>query len=98
MHGLVFFHHGILKRYRDVTHTWPLPIHRGVEVRDTNDFRADNNTSNRESEWKTIFFEQEPIHTPGTDSEGGLPPTPDMSPIIRPMELESPCPLSETKT
>ena len=45
----------------------------------------------------TIFFQQEPMHTPETDSKRELPPTPDMSPIIRPIELESPFPLSETK-
>ena len=37
------------------------------------------------------------MHTPETNSERELPPTPDMSPIIRPIELESPFPLSETK-
>ena len=44
-----------------------------------------------------IIFEQEPMQTPETNSEGGLPPTPDMSPTIRPIELESPFPLCETK-
>ena len=37
------------------------------------------------------------MHTPETNSEGGLPPTPDMFPIIRPIELESHSPLSENK-
>ena len=46
---------------------------------------------------RTIFFEQEPTHTPETDSERELPPTPDMSPITRPIVLEFPFPLSETK-
>ena len=44
---------------------------------------------------KTVFFEKEPMHTPETDSKGGLPPTLHMSPIIKPMELESPFPLSK---
>ena len=44
---------------------------------------------------RTIFFEQEPIHTPETDSEKELPPTPDMSPIIRPIEFKSSLPLRE---
>ena len=32
---------------------------------------------------KTIFFEQELVHTPETNSKRELNPTPDMSPIIR---------------
>ena len=47
---------------------------------------------------RTIFSEHEPMHTPETNSRRELPPTPDLSPIIRPMELESPLPLSETRT
>ena len=31
---------------------------------------------------RTIFFKQEPMHTPETNSEKELPPTPDMSPIV----------------
>ena len=46
---------------------------------------------------RTIFFEQDPMHTPETESKRELPSTPDMSLIIRPTELESPFPLSETK-
>ena len=37
---------------------------------------------------RAIFFEQEPMHSPETDSEKELPPTPDMSPVIRPIEFE----------
>ena len=44
-----------------------------------------------------IFFEQEPMHTPETDSEKELPPTPDMTPIVRPIEFESSLPLREAK-
>ena len=47
---------------------------------------------------KTIFFEQELAHTPETDSERELPTTPDMSPIIRPIESEPHFPVSEIKT
>ena len=45
---------------------------------------------------RTIFFEQEPMHTPETDFEK-LPPTPDMSPIVRPIEFEFSVPLKEAK-
>ena len=43
---------------------------------------------------RTIFFEQEPMHTPETDSEKE---TPDMFPIVRPIEFESSLPLGEDK-
>ena len=46
---------------------------------------------------KTIFFELEFVHTHETDSERELPPTPDMSSIIRSIEYEPHFPLSETK-
>ena len=46
---------------------------------------------------RTVFFEQEPVHTPETDSEKELPPTPDMSPIVRLIEFESYLPLKEAK-
>ena len=46
---------------------------------------------------RTIFFEQEPMHTPETNSKRELLPTPNMFPIIRPLEIESPFHLSETK-
>ena len=46
---------------------------------------------------RTIFFEQEPTHTPETDSEKEVPPTPDMSPIIRPVEFEPSLPLREAE-
>ena len=46
---------------------------------------------------RTIFFEEEPMQTPETDSEKELPPTPDMSPIIRPIEFESSLSLREAE-
>ena len=46
---------------------------------------------------KTIFFEPDHVYTPETNSKRELPPTPDMSPIIRSVEFEPCFPLSETK-
>ena len=46
---------------------------------------------------RTIFFEEEPMHTPETNSEKEIPPTPDMSPIIRPIKFESSLSLREAE-
>ena len=55
VHGLIFFQHGIPKRYWNVISihfTWPQPKCRRIEVRGTNTSRRSNNTSDRESGWK----------------------------------------------
>ena len=52
---LGFLQHGILKRYRELAPGLN-PGHRGVMVRDINDFRANNNSSNRKSGWKNYFL------------------------------------------
>ena len=97
MHGLVFFQHGKLKDMEmSLTPGLNLVVE---ELRSGISIILEQIIMQvmEKVNGKTISFKQEPRHTPETNSKGGLPPTPEMSLIIRPIELESPFPQSETK-